>query len=260
MLTTYSSYSKFSNNCQIDAISASVANVIASLLAGIVVFSSLGHLSYTVQRPISEVARDDLGLSFIAYPEILATFRYAGFFSFIFFLMIFTLGLDSCFGGLEAIYAALADEFSLVKQYRKISMALIHLILFLGSLPTVTYGGMYLVTFLDTFSTSPALMLIVFFEAISISWFYGLKRFESNIKEMFKIDVSIYFKVCWKYVGPAIIFALFIVSIVLFQQPSINNYKYPFGFIIFGWGINISVMLPIPVYVFYKYFQIRRAS
>lgn len=255
MLTTYSSYSKFTNNCQIDAICASVANVIASLLAGVVVFSSLGHLSYTVQRPIAEVARDDLGLSFIAYPEILATFRYAGFFSFIFFLMIFTLGLDSCFGGLEAIYAALADEFAVIKQNRKLSMALIHLTLFLGSLPTVTYGGMYLVTFLDTFSTSPALMLIVFFEAIAVSWFYGLGRFQANIKEMFNKEVSAYFKICWKLVGPGIIFGLFIVSIVLFQQPVINGYKYPIGFLIFGWAINISVMLPIPVYAVYQFFR-----
>lgn len=234
--------------------------MIASFLSGIVVFSSLGHLSYSIQKPIPDVARDDLGLSFIAYPEILATFRFAGFFSFIFFVMIFTLGLDSCFGGLEAIYAALADEFSLVKKHRKTSMALIHLILFLGSLPTVTYGGMYLVTFLDTFSTSPALMLIVFFEAIAVCWIYGLDRFVGNIKEMFKIDVNFYFKVCWRFIGPTIIFGLFIVSIVLFQQPTINNYMYPFGFLVFGWAINISVMMPIPVYIVYNFLKSKRAS
>jgi SNF family Na+-dependent transporter len=190
----------------------------------------------------------------------LATFRYAGFFSFIFFLMIFTLGLDSCFGGLEAIYASLADEFAVIKRHRKSSMALIHVMLFLGSLPTVTYGGMYLVTFLDTFSTSPALMLIVFFEAVSVSWFYGLPRFERNIKDMFQIDVSLYFKICWKFVGPAIIFALFFISIVLFQEPVVNNYRFPFAYLVFGWLINISIMLPIPGYVVYKYFALKTGN
>ena len=225
VLTTYASYSKFNNNCQIDAICASVANVIASFLAGVVVFASLGHLSYHVGKPISEVTQQDLGLSFIAYPEMLATFRYSAFFSVIFFLMIINLGLDSGFGGLEAIYTALADEFVLIKKYRKSAMAAIHFILFLGSLPTVTYGGMYLVTFLDTFSTSPALMVIVFFECISVSWVYGIELFTENINKMFGVRPHMFWRICWQYVNPAIILVLFFVSIVMFEEPVTNEYK-----------------------------------
>ena len=62
-------------------------------------------------------------------------------------------------------------------------MALIHIVLFLGSLPTVTYGGNYVVTFLDTFATSPALMLIVFNEAMAVSWIYGIDKFSKNTFE-----------------------------------------------------------------------------
>jgi SNF family Na+-dependent transporter len=254
VLTTYASYSKFTNNCQIDAISASIANVIASFLSGIVVFASLGHLSYHAGKPINEVTRQDVGLSFIAYPEILATFKYSGFYSVIFFLMIINLGLDSGFGGLEAIYTALADEFRIIKKYRKTSMALIHFVLFLGSLPTVTYGGMYLVSYLDTFSTSPALMLIVFFEAISVSWIYGMRKFSDNTNSMFKIRPNKFFRLCWKYIGPAIILALFFISILLFEQPEVDGYRYPFGFLVSGWMINISIMLPIPIYAVYRCF------
>ncbi len=254
VLTTYASYSKFNNNCQIDAISASIANVIASFLSGVVVFASLGHLSYHVGKPIHEVTRSDLGLSFIAYPEILSTFKYSAFYSIIFFLMIINLGLDSSFGGLEAIYTALADEFVVIKTYRKTCMALIHVILFIGSLPTVTYGGMYLVTFLDTFSTSPALMLIVFFECISVNWIYGVDLFSENIKKMFAVRPNRYWTFCWKYANPAIIIGLFFVSIFMFEAPVVDNYSYPFGFLVSGWMINISIMLPIPVYAVYKCF------
>jgi SNF family Na+-dependent transporter len=48
VLTTYASYSKFTNNNQIDALVASIANLIASLLSGIVVFAGLGHLSLII--------------------------------------------------------------------------------------------------------------------------------------------------------------------------------------------------------------------
>ena len=95
VLTTYASYSKYNNNCYIDAISASIANVIASFLAGIVVFSSLGYLSLQVNKSIDEVVNSDLGLSFVAYPELLSTLKYPAFYSIIFFLMIINLGLDS---------------------------------------------------------------------------------------------------------------------------------------------------------------------
>ena len=258
VLTTYASYSKFNNNNQIDAISASVANVIASFLSGIVVFASLGHLSYQVGKPIEDVTRQDMGLSFIAYPEILATFKYSAFFSIIFFVMIINLGLDSGFGGLEAIYTALADEFPLIKKYRKSFMAVIHVLLCIGSLPTVTNGGMYLVTFLDTFSTSPALMLIVFFEAVSVTWFYGLDKFSANIQQMFQVNPHIFWKICWKFIDPLIIMCLFIISFIFFENPTIDEYHYPGIYIAIGWMINFSIMLPIPLYALYKFIQVRK--
>jgi SNF family Na+-dependent transporter len=66
-----------------------------SFLAGIVVFSSLGYLSIQVNKNIEDVVDSGLGLSFIAYPELLSTLKFPSFFSFMFFLMILNLGLDS---------------------------------------------------------------------------------------------------------------------------------------------------------------------
>ena len=130
-------------------------------------------------------------------------------------------------------------------------MALIHFILFLGSLPTVTYGGMYVVTFLDTFSTSPALMLVVFFECISISWIYGMNKFGENTKKMFNIRPNLFWRVCWLAVTPIIILTLFFISIYMFEPPAVDDYYYPYGFLVLGWLVNISVMLPIPLYAGY---------
>lgn len=175
-------------------------------------------------------------------------------FSVIFFLMIINLGLDSNFGGLEAIYTALADEFHLVNKYRKTSMAFIHLILFVASLPTVTYGGNFLVTFLDTFATSPALMLIVMMEAISVAWFYNMDKFIIQNEEMFGVRANWFWRICWKFISPSIIFVLFVISIYYFEAPMHGDYVYPLPYVLFGWTINISVMLPIPLYAVYYHF------
>ena len=161
--------------------------------------------------------------------------------------MILNLGLDSGFGGLESIYTALADEFDILHKNRKIWMALIHIILFICSIPTVTYGGMYVVTFLEFFSTSPALMLIVFFEAVSVSWIYGTEKFANNISDMFKLRPNKYWIICWKFAIPFIILVLFIYSAVFFEKPTVGDYMYPKIFLIFGWIINFSIMIPIPI-------------
>lgn len=258
MLTTYSSYSKFNNNCQLDAIVASIANVIASFLSGIVVFSSLGYLSLQVNKQIEDVVNSGLGLSFIAYPELLSTLTYPAFFSVVFFLMIFNLGLDSCFGGIEAVCTALADEFEIVKRNRTKSLAIIHLLLFLGSVPTVTVGGNYVVVFLDTFSTSPALMVIVLCEAVTVSYLYGIDKFKANIYEMFAVKLSFFWVLCWKYIGPGVIFCLFVMSVIFFEAPTVGVYQFPKLVLAFGWIMNISILIPIPIFIVFRFIKKRK--
>jgi len=140
VLTTYGSYNISTNNCYYDALISVIANFLASFLAGFVVFSALGHMSWRLNKNIENVVDQGASLSFIAYPEILATFKYPTFYSILFFLMVINLGLDSDFGGLEAMYTALSDEYSLLKRHRKIGMFIMCCILVIGCLPTVTQG------------------------------------------------------------------------------------------------------------------------
>jgi SNF family Na+-dependent transporter len=140
VLTTYGSYNVSTNNCYYDALIAVVANFAASFLAGFVVFSALGHMSWRLNKNIETVVDQGPSLSFIAYPEILATFKYPTFFSILFFLMVINLGLDSDFGGLEAMYAALSDEYPLLKRHRKSGMLVMCCLLIVACLPTVTQG------------------------------------------------------------------------------------------------------------------------
>lgn len=140
VLTTYGSYNIATNNCYYDALISVLANFAASFLAGFVVFSALGHMTIRLGTPIQSVVGEGGSLSFIAYPEILATFKYPTFFSILFFLMVINLGLDSDFGGLEAMYTALSDEYPLLKRQRKFGMLIMCCLLILGCLPTVTQG------------------------------------------------------------------------------------------------------------------------
>ena len=111
--------------------------------------------------------------------------------------MLITLGIDSTvrttgfvdhrkellslqFGGLESIITGLCDEFpNLFGRHRPLFVLGVLVICYLGSLPTCTYGGDYIVNLMNEIAVAPALLFVVFIECIAVSWFYG-KANKSN--------------------------------------------------------------------------------
>ncbi|XP_052132702.1 sodium-dependent serotonin transporter-like, partial [Frankliniella occidentalis] len=139
-LLALASYNKFNNNCYRDAILTSSINCLTSFLAGFVIFSVLGYMAHVQNKSVAEVGLDGPGLVFIVYPEAIATMKGSFFWSIIFFVMLITLGLDSTFGGLEAMITALCDEYPrLLGRHREIFVAVLLVFVYLFSLPTCTY-------------------------------------------------------------------------------------------------------------------------
>lgn len=81
--------------------------------------------------------------------------KFSWFWSLLFFLMLITLGLDSTFGGLEAIITGICDEYPRVlRKNREIFVLVLILFIYVCALPTVTFGGNYIVNLLDTYGTA----------------------------------------------------------------------------------------------------------
>lgn len=157
-LLALSSYNKFNNNCYRDAILTSSINCLTSFLAGFVIFSVLGYMAHVQHKSIEDVGLEGIycifhvvyvlfcvffsgpGLVFIVYPEAIATMSGSVFWSIIFFLMLITLGLDSTFGGLEAMITALCDEYpKVLGRHREIFVGVLLLAIYICALPTTTY-------------------------------------------------------------------------------------------------------------------------
>lgn len=142
-LLALSSYNKFNNNCYRDALLTSSVNCLTSFLAGFVIFSVLGYMAHVQNISIDKVGLEGPGLVFIVYPEAIAMMSGSVFWSIIFFLMLITLGLDSTFGGLEAMITALCDEYpNSVGKRRELFVLVLLTAIYVCALPTMTYVSM----------------------------------------------------------------------------------------------------------------------
>lgn len=97
-------------------------------------------MAHVLKKDIKDVAADGPVLVFIVYPEALATMSGSSVWSVLFFTMLITLGLDSTFGGLEAMITGLCDQHPrLLRRNREIFVAFLLVFIWLCALPTTTY-------------------------------------------------------------------------------------------------------------------------
>ncbi|XP_016067651.1 PREDICTED: sodium-dependent dopamine transporter [Miniopterus natalensis] len=253
VLIAFSSYNKFTNNCYRDAIITTSVNSLTSFSSGFVVFSFLGYMAQKHNVPIGDVAKDGPGLIFIIYPEALATLPLSSAWAVVFFIMLLTLGIDSAMGGMESVITGLIDEFQLLHRHRELFTLFIVLLTFLLSLFCVTNGGIYVFTLLDHFAAGTSILFGVLIEAIGVAWFYGVRQFSDDIKQMTGQRPSLYWRLCWKFVSPCFLLFVVVVSIVTFRPPHYGNYIFPEWANALGWAIAASSMSMVPIYAAYKF-------
>ncbi|XP_050519319.1 sodium-dependent serotonin transporter [Diabrotica virgifera virgifera] len=253
-LLALSSYNKFNNNCYRDAILTSSINCLTSFLAGFVIFSVLGYMAHVQHTSIEQVGLEGPGLVFIVYPEAIATMSGSVFWSIIFFLMLITLGLDSTFGGLEAMITALCDEYpKVLGRHRETFVAILLFCIYICALPTTTYGGVYLVNMLNVYGPGLAILFVVFVEAAGVCWIYGTDNFARDIEKMIGHRPGIFWRICWKYISPVFILIIFIFSLLSHEEMLGTEYHYPDWSLQVGYILTASSILCIPCYIIYKF-------
>uniref|UniRef100_A0A1I8IWW8 Sodium-and chloride-dependent glycine transporter 1 n=1 Tax=Macrostomum lignano TaxID=282301 RepID=A0A1I8IWW8_9PLAT len=150
----------------------------------------------------------------MAYPEAIGTLRGSVFWAILFFIMLITLGLDSTYGGLEAIITGILDEFPKLQRRRELFVLGLIVYCFIGGLATTTYGGFYVLNLLDQHGAPISLLFIVCVEGVALCWFYGHKRFSADVKKMLGFAPGPYWQICWTFISP-----VFLMRFMKISQP-----------------------------------------
>nr|CAH8874768.1 unnamed protein product [Trichobilharzia regenti] len=255
-LTALGSYNRYHHNSVRDCLLFAGANTFTSLLAGFVIFATLGNMSYVSKVPIHLIAESGPGLAFIIYPKALGTMPGSPIWSFCFFTMIILLGIDSMFGGVEGFIAAISDYFPQMISntwYRVSFVAATCIISYAIGLFMVTNGGMYIFQLFDYYSGSRIILLVTFMECVVIGYVYGWKRFADDMKSMYGFSLKWFccFYLC--IITPLFTMVLFIFSVIVYEEltymraVSPEPYHFPKWAVVLGWMMASSSLFLIPV-------------
>ncbi|CAK9290104.1 unnamed protein product [Gordionus sp. m RMFG-2023] len=252
-LIALGSYNKLHNNVFRDSLLICTINSCTSLIAGVVIFSVIGFMSVTQNKPVGEVAASGPGLAFLVYPSAISELPISSMWSCFFFIMLFLIGLDSQFCTMEGFITACIDEWpTYLRKRKELFIAIVCLISYAVGLFMITNGGMYVFQILDQYAASGTCLLwLIFFECIAISWSYGVNHFWDDIREMIGYYPCAYFKYCWVLFTPAVCVGVFFFGLIKHVPIKYIDYEYPVWAHIVGWLMAFSSMLCIPGYAIY---------
>uniref|UniRef100_G3UG55 Transporter n=1 Tax=Loxodonta africana TaxID=9785 RepID=G3UG55_LOXAF len=258
VLIAFASYNKFDNNCYRDALLTSTINCVTSFISGFAIFSILGYMAHEHKVNIEDVATEGGEQATLAPVHQGRAVKPTSFWIHTSPVAVGLRRLDLKKALLECKYLALVqwhhNAFTSTPSETFVATSSQEgLRLFLP----MPQGGIYVLTLLDTFAAGTSILFAVLMEAIGVSWFYGVDRFSNDIQQMMGFKPGLYWRLCWKFVSPAFLLFVVVVSIVNFKPLTYDDYIFPLWANWVGWGIALSSMVLVPAYTIYKFLSIR---
>ncbi|XP_036374318.1 sodium- and chloride-dependent betaine transporter-like [Megalops cyprinoides] len=225
VLTAIGSYNRYSNNCYKDCLLLCILNAVTCVFAGFVVFSVLGFLAHEQNMPVDEISVSGwTGQAFVIYLRAVSLLPGARFWTLLFLIMMFFLGLGTQFLCMESLVTAITDVFPHMLRRRgrhEILVLITGVACFLLALPLVTEAGGEIFFLIEVFGASGTnLLFIACLETVIIGWVYGADRFYDNIEDMIGYRPFPVIKYCWLFLTPiicALILAYGLVDIWMYM-------------------------------------------
>ena len=239
ILIAYSSYLPSEHDINNSAFIISLANCGTSFLAGFAVFPVLGYLAHIRGVPVEEVVAGGPGLAFIAYPTALRLLPFAvQFFSFLFFLLLITLGIDSAFSLVEAGVSGIMDKW---KINRHLGTILICIPGFLISILFTTRAGLLWLDIIDDLMINFGLTSVGILQCILVGYVLGAEEMRKYANAVSDFPIGKWWNFCIRVITPIVL----TVSIILVLQERIRSPYggYPLPALGIGWGLFILLII-----------------
>lgn len=266
-LMNIASYNNRRHNCYRDAIFLILGDTTMSVVGGAAVFATLGFLAKQRGTPINEVLSSGTALAFVAYPDAMNQMPVPWLWNFLFFLMLWLLGMSSEFVMVEELCSCLYDRFPKLRARKFFVVSGVSLILFSIGVIMTTDAGIYWFDLFDEYGSGTAAMISATSMCIIVAYCYGTDRHNADLSKMMGKKYgffskmfchnSPYFRINWKFISP--VFGLLLIVLTGFRDYPFQGKPnlYPPIFDILGWTLAIFPfsMVPICAYLGYRNFK-----
>ena len=245
IMFAYGSFLDSKANIAVDSMIIAFSDMIISVLAGIVMFTTMAGVGM-----LDNMSASGIATAFIIYPQAIVKLSGSGvvnmLFAFVFYFCLITLAIDSLFSIVEGVSTALSDKFKLNKKKTTLTICLIEGVI---SLIYVTGAGLAVLDIVDYFINSYTLILTGILEVIVAGWFFQttkiLEQINKNTKSFFMPNV--WFIPSIKFISPAVLSGLFVWNIVSLVRGG-GIYGKSDGYslkanILFGWVVMLLIVL-----------------
>lgn len=243
IMFAYGSYLPKDSNIATDAIIIAFSDLLTSVLAGVVMFTTMGGVGM-----LDNMSASGVSTAFIIYPQAIVSLTDSGvfnaIFAFVFYVCLCTLAIDSAFSIVEGVSASLSDKFHLNVKKTTLTICIIAGVI---SIVYATGAGLAVLDIVDYFANSINLVLIGIFETLAVGWFFKttkvLEEINKNTKK-FKMP-KIWFNLSVKIIAPVILVVFFIWNLYSLIKDSNGIYGgYPaWSNFVFGWGMTAIVFI-----------------
>jgi len=212
IMLAYGSFVDEDANIAVDTVIIAVSDFIISLLAGIVMFTTMAGVGM-----LDNMSASGISTAFIIYPQAIVHLTKIPWinaaFAYVFYFCLITLAIDSLFSIVEGTSTAIADKFRLNKKKTTTVICAIEGVL---GLIFVTGAGLACLDIVDNFVNSYTLILTGIFEVAVVGWCFKTSKVLDEVNrntDKFKMPAW-WFLISIKYVSPVILSLLFVWNVV----------------------------------------------
>ena len=212
IMFAYGSFLDDSSNIAVDSMIIAFADMLISILAGIVMFTTMAGVGM-----LGDMSASGISTAFIIYPQAIVHLTNIpwlnALFAYVFYFCLITLAIDSLFSIVEGVSTAISDKFKLNKKKTTLSLCIVGGVL---GLIFITGAGLAWLDILDNFINSYTLILTGILEVVVVGWCFKtskvLEAINANTNK-FRMP-EWWFGASIKFIAPVILTLLFIWNMV----------------------------------------------
>ena len=213
VILTYASYLSRTDDVVLSGLTAAGTNELAEVILGGSIIIPAAFVFFGQGEMQSVASSGTFNLGFVTMPLVLNQLPWAGFFGFVWFLLLFLAGVTSSVSLAQPSIAFLEDEFDID---RKKAIVIFGSVAFLLCQPAIFLLGRGVLDELDFWGGTFFLVVFATIEVILFAWVFGMDKAWDEIHHGADLTLPKFYKWIIKYVTP--LFLFFILGAWLWQE------------------------------------------